>query len=98
MVLGASHLIEFVLHYLLYKFATTTFLKTLMDSKLPKSKGCIKYPNLDLVFLQSLKPRNKHYIFEPLFVPVPNSFRGITINQTYTPTCGISLWYMNFNP
>jgi hypothetical protein len=50
MVLGASHLIEFVLQYLLYKFAITTFLKTLMDSKLPNSKGCIKYPNSDFGF------------------------------------------------
>jgi hypothetical protein len=41
----------------------------------------------------SLESITKHLVFGPLFLPVPNSFRGMTFNQTCTPGCGLSLCY-----
>jgi hypothetical protein len=42
-------------------------------------------------FFTSLKSRTERYIFGPLFLPVPYSFRGITFKQTYTQTTGLPL-------
>jgi hypothetical protein len=74
-----------------FNFVTNSMTQYSIDQAQKSSQFAQNLINSESEFIQSLDSGIKQHIFGPLFLPVPNDFRGITFDQIYTPTCGLPL-------